>query len=404
MRRFALVALLTVASTQDSSALQAPKPPVFSASTSVVLVDFVVTDGKDRAVAGLIAQNFVVKEDGQPRPLVSFVAYADAPKAQGEVGVVPAGDAPPVSKAITVTVLFVDDAQISAQQFYRAKPALKKLIARMSDRGGVLALAAPRSKVFLARGVDGNAAVFTAALDRIEGRWIQDQSNFPITDAEAFAVERGNPWIQDRVAKRFVALVPRFDVDSAAIAARSRALEVARAARLRREDAYNTITTAFDWLAQLPGRHSVIMVSGGFAEDPDDSRQQELVTRSLRANAPIHFLDARGLEVMGTLQGVDFSREPLGPGAGELPFASLNAAEGASRLARESGGITVQNANDLSRGLTRLFDAMTTYYVLGYEPPAHSTKGFRKIKVESTVKGVHILARAGYFDDLSIPR
>jgi VWFA-related protein len=404
MRRFALVALLTFASTQDSSAQQAPKPPVFSASTSVVLVDFVVTDGKDRAVAGLTAQDFVVKEDGQPRPVVSFVAYADAPRAQGEVVVVPPGGAPPVSKAITVTVLFVDDAQISAQQLYRAKPALKKLVATMSDRGGVLALAAPRSKIWLARGVDGNAAVFNAALDRIEGRWIQDQSDFPITDAEAFAVERGNPWVEARIVQRFVALTPRFDPGSAAIAARSRALEVARAARLRREDAYNTITTAFDWLAQLPGRHSVIMVSGGFAEDPDDSRQQELVTRSLRANAPIHFLDARGLEAMGKLQGVDLSREPPARDAGELPFAFLDAAEGASSLSRDSGGITVQNANDLSKGLARVFDTMTTYYILGYEPPAHTRKGFRKIKVESAVKGLQILARAGYFDDVPSAR
>jgi len=402
MRRFALVALLTFASTQDSSAQQAPKPPVFSASTSVVLVDFVVTDGKDRAVAGLSARDFVVKEDGQSRPVVSFVAYADAPRPQGDV--VPPGGPPPVSKAIAVTVLFVDDAQISAQQFYRAKPALKKLIARMSERGGVLALAAPRSKVWLARGVDGNAAVFDAALDRIEGRWIQDQSDFPITDAEAFAVERGNPWVEARIVKRFVALTPRLDEGSAAIAARSRAPEVARAARLRRDDAYNTLTTAFDWLGQLPGRHSVILVSAGFAEDPDDSRQQEVVTRSLRANAPVHFLDARGLEGLGKLQGVDFSRVPLSRDAGETPFASLNAAEGAASLARESGGISIQNANDLSKGLTRVFDTLTTYYVLGYEPPAHSKKGFRKIKVESTAKGVHILARAGYFDDPLIPR
>ncbi len=402
MRRFAFAACLTLGSMLSSSAQQAPTPPVFSASTTLVLVDFVVTDSKDRAVAGLSARDFVVKEDGQPRPVVSFVAYADKAKASTEV--VPPGGAPPVSKAIAVTVLFVDDAQISAQRFYRTRPALKKLIATLSERGGVLALAAPRSKVWLARGVEGNAAVFDAALDRIEGRWIQDQSTFPITDAEAFAVERGTPWVEARLVERFIALTPRLDEGTAAIGARSRALEVARAARLRRDDAYNTLTTAFDWLGQLPGRHSVIMVSGGFAEDPDDSRRQEIVTRSLRANAPIHFLDARGLEALSQPHGVDASRAPLGRGAGEAPFASLNASEGASSLARDSGGITIENANDLSRGLSRVFDTMTTYYVLGYEPPPHSKKGFRKIRVESAVKDVRILARAGYFDDPSMPR
>ena len=144
------------------------------------------------------------------------------------------------------------------------------------------------------------------------------------------------------------------------------------------------------------------MVSGGFAFDSDDSKQQEVVTRSLRANAPIHFLDARGLQGLGRFQGVEYG-PALERDAGETPFAFSEAAEGSSSLALDTGGLVIRNTNDLTRGLRRLLDTMTTYYILGYDPPEHKKPGFRKIKVEVLTKGLSVIARRGYFDEASSP-
>jgi VWFA-related protein len=147
----------------------------------------------------------------------------------------------------------------------------------------------------------------------------------------------------------------------------------------------------------------VVMVSGGFAYDPEDSKQQEVVTRSLVANAPIHFLDARGLQGMGLFQGVEYG-PALDRDAGETPFAFSEASEGSSGLAADTGGLTIRNTNDATKGLTRILDMTTTYYVLGYEPPEHKKRGFRKIKVEVLTKGLKVIARRGYFDEASAAR
>jgi VWFA-related protein len=382
-----------------------PRPPIFGAGTGLVLVDFVVTGKGDQVIGGLSAADFVVKEDGKERRIVSFVAMSGgAPSAQAgpaEVVVVPFPSDPeePVAKRPdAITVLFVDDGQLSPRQAIRLRPALKKLIDIIAERNGALALIAPWSKVSQASEVQGNRTVFGAAVDKITGRRTDDRSSFPISDAEAIAVERGDASMLSRLTLRFVALNPGMDVDQAGITARGRATEVARDARIRREDAYGVLLRSLDWLVKQPGRHSVVMVSGGFAYDTDDSKQREVVTRSLRANAPIHFLDARGLESLGLFQGVEYG-PALDRDAGETPFAFSDAGEGSSNLAADTGGLTIRNTNDLAKGLTRLLDMTTTYYLIGYEPPEHKKAGFRKIKVEVLTRGLNVIARRGYFDE-----
>jgi VWFA-related protein len=400
---------LALVQTVSAVAQDKPKPPVFAGGTAMVLVDFVVTDKSNRIVSGLKASDFVVTEDGKVRPIASFAGFGgNAVEEAGpeEVIVEPFPTAAPQKPAKTpdaITVLFVDDGQLSPPQAIRLRPALKKLIDIIAERNGAMAILAPWSNVSLASEVEGNRAVFGAAVDKITGRRVDEHSTFPISDAEAFAVERGDATMLSRITLRFVAMNPGFDADQAASAARSRASEVAHDARIRRADAFGVLLRALDWLVKQPGRHSVVMVSGGFAYDPEDSKQQEVVTRSLVANAPIHFLDARGLQGMGLFQGVEYG-PALDRDAGETPFAFSEASEGSSGLAADTGGLTIRNTNDATKGLTRILDMTTTYYVLGYEPPEHKKRGFRKIKVEVLTKGLKVIARRGYFDEASAAR
>ncbi len=127
----------------------------------------------------------------------------------------------------------------------------------------------------------------------------------------------------------------------------------------------------------------MILVSGGFARDPLDSQQAALVTRSLQVNAPIHFLDARGLSGFGMFQGAQFG-VALGRNADEGPYARDEAVEGSSYLADDTGGAIVHNTNDLEKGLAGMLDAMQTYYVIGYEAPPHSKRGFRRSRLLRT--------------------
>ena len=96
-------------------------------------------------------------------------------------------------------------------------------------------------------------------------RLVRDHSTFPISDAEAIAAARGDPQMLARLTSRFTQLNPSLSRDQAEALAHSRSIEVAYDARMRRELVYGVALLSLDWLAGQPGRHSLVMVSGGFA-------------------------------------------------------------------------------------------------------------------------------------------
>jgi VWFA-related protein len=392
------------------TAQEPAKPPTFTTRTDLVLVDFIVSDKSNRPVRGLSAQDFVVKEDGKERPIVSFTAFdgADAEAltvTSGAVAGGPRADTPLRTRTPTsrpATVLLIDDGHLSPQQAAGVRPALKSLLATTAGpRGGALSLVAPWSKVSVAGLLPEASTAFAEGIDKIVGQRFEDRSNSPVSDTEALAVERGDATTLTRLANRFVALNPTFTFEVATAEARSRAIEIAYDVRMRRNVLYGVAMLSLDWLASQPGRHSLVIVSPGFAREAGDSRYTEIVTRSMRLNAPIHFIDVRGLQSVG-LQSVAY-RAALSKEAEASPFAWSDAAEGATALADDTGGITVGNSNDIEKGLARVIDSMSTYYILGYDAPPHAKPGFKKISVEAKTRGLRVRARRGYFAEASRP-
>lgn len=372
-------------------AQERPAPPVFKTGTEIVLVDFVVNDKSDRPLTGLTAADFVVKEDGKERPIVSFAAFANTAQPPGAT----VRETPRI--AGPATVILVDDGHLTAEQTLRLRPDVKALLATVGSRSGTLSLVAPFSQVSEGRTLPFGAQALAAAVDRIVGHRIDDHTDLPVSDAEAIAVERGDRQMLTRLASRFMAVNMMMKPDQADALGRSRSREVATEARVRRQELYEAADGAFDWLASQPGRHSLVIVSPGFARDPEDPGYDRIVTRSLRTNAPVSFLDTRGLEAFSRFDSVT-SGSALPPGTGEAGLARTDSAQGAAVLADDTGGVIVRNTNDLQKGLGRLFDAMETYYVLGYERPPHPKTGYRKIKVETRAKDATVRARRGYFD------
>jgi VWFA-related protein len=387
-----------------ATAQEQPKPLTFTTGTELVLVDFVVTDKADRPVRGLSVKDFVVKEDGRERPIVSLQAFAGADSAAvARPTAVESSGRPAPPSPDGATVLLVDDQNLSTEQAARLRPALRVLLTKVGERSGSLMVVAPGSNVSATGQLPSGAAGMTAAVDRIAGHRANDFSNFPVDDAEALAIFRGDLAVLSRVAGRFRAINPELSAEQANDLAHERANMLAHDARTRRDGLYGVALQCLDWLAGRPGRHSLIVVSAGFAQDPDDSNYYEVVTHSLRANAPIHFLDARGLPGVARYQGVE-NGVALGRNVDEGPFGRWEAAAGSMALADETGGIAVSNTNDMEKGLGRLLDTMTTYYVVAYEPPEHEKAGYRKIKVEVRTKGLHVRARGGYFSGVPVAR
>jgi VWFA-related protein len=272
---------------------------------------------------------------------------------------------------------------------------LRSELTTVGELSGSLMLVAPGSNVSVVGPLPSGAAATAAAVDRIVGQRSEDHSNSPVADAEALAIARRDVEAITRVAGRFAKFNPELTAEQARELAIERGIHLAHDARMRREVMYAAVLQCLDWLASQPGRRSLVVVSGGFARDPDDSKYDEVVTRSHHANAPMHVLDARGLQGNGRYQDVAYGAG-LSRAADEGPFGWSEAAAGSADLADDTGGISIGNTNDMEKGLGRLLGTMTTYYTLAYRPPSHERPGYRTIKVEVRTRGLHVRARRGY--------
>ena len=389
-------ACLALTQVLSSSAQQ---PPKFAGGTELVRVDFVVTDKAGRAVSGITEKDCIVKEDGKERRIVSFEAFDGTATTAPIAGPSAAAPASAGRAVKASTVLIVDDVHLSTEQIGAVRPALKNLLTTVAGRNDLLALVAPASSITIAGELPGSGAQLAAAVDRIVGHRVDDNTQLPVLDAEAIAILRGDQEVLTRVALRFVRLNPTMTADQASQVAIERSGDVNHTARTRREAIYATAMQALTWLSDKPGRHSVVIVSGGWAKDPSDAAYNALVTRSLRVNAPVHFVDARGLPGGSIFKSVEYSAA-LGRNSDEGPSGRADAADGTVNLADDSGGLIVENTNDFLKGLTRILDTMQTYYIIGYDAPPHGKPGFHKIQVEVKTKGVGVRARRGYYDDV----
>ena len=128
------------------------------------------------------------------------------------------------------------------------------------------------------------------------------------------------------------------------------------------------------------------------AEIDDEYYLRELIASANRANASFYTVDPRGLVVFDS---------PIGP----EPFPRLEVDQANLRnrldslhvLANNTDGFAVVNSNDLDKGLKRISDDLTSYYLLGYYSTNTKLDGrFRTLKVNIRQPGIDVRARRGY--------
>jgi VWFA-related protein len=124
----------------------------------------------------------------------------------------------------------------------------------------------------------------------------------------------------------------------------------------------------------------------------DDHFFREILDDANRANASFYPIDPRGLPVFDA---------PIGPDA--PPPLAVDQANLRTRLdnmrtlADNTDGLAVMNSNDFDKGLRRISDDLTSYYLLGYYSSNARPDGkYHALKVRVTRPGVDVRARRGY--------
>ncbi len=404
-------------------------PPTFAGRVEQIIVDLVVTDKDGHPVSGITRDDLIVEEDGVPQSVISFEAV-EVPASPAEPAEAAEGpSAPPrissnaeaeITPGRTFVVVF-DDMNLTPFRARDAKAAVVSFLENgVRDGDYVTLIATSGNAWWTARMVAGRDQLIDT-LRRLDGRRIPDLTMERLSDWEAMRIHvYADPNIVSQVLRRF----ERFGVAALAQAApneplsgtvadpyvNARASEVYYESTTRSQATLQTLERALNGLASARGRKSVILVSEGFIYNPNLEGFKRVNAAARRANAAIYFLNARGLEGMPAEFSAAFGPAMPSQDVG-YAFTSDNLAdEGSEVLADDSGGFTVRNTNDLSRGIQRIVQETQHYYLLGYVSSNSARDGtYRQIEVklkQGRGKGLKIRARRGYYapsEDGSLP-
>ena len=368
-----------------------------SIDVNVVNVDVYVTDKKGNRIRGLTEKDFELFEEGKPVAITNFYAVDEG------LAVVPTPDAPPAAapapaplpQLATVEVpedqrlhlvVYVDNWNIKQFNRNRVFTGLRDFLRNRLSPGDRVMLMTFDREPHVRRTFTSDAANIAAALFEIE----KISANGNRLDSDRREVLN---WIRE--AERVNEAYPR--------------------ARSYAESLYNDLSFSIDSvkdlvgsLAGLPGRKAILYVSDGLELVPGEDvfhalqekfkdstsvileartwdltrRFQELISSANANRISFYTIDAGGLRI-----STNVSAEEQQPGASSYVDSIYwtNLQGSIQMMAERTGGVSIFNTNDPTKGLQVVASDFKNYYSLGYAP-VHGGDG-RYHKLEVRVRG-----------------
>lgn len=400
----------------DDQEPSATKMPSFGAAVDVILVDAVVTDEQGRMVRGLTAEDFVVREDGEPQAMTSFEAVdlAPAPAAEKPAPVPAvalrssANDGAPGDLSRRVFLVVMDDTGLGLESAAAARKAARQFLSEATRPGDLVSMVVPGAGLTWSARLPEGEARLASIVDSVVGR--RAVSPELSGNWEALQVVEGrDPATQERARVRLdsAGMLPRaarFPGESdeqyedrnrshqaGFLQADSRRqLEMDRE---RRHRLFDAVSLALDGVASVKGRKSVLLFSEGFIREPNDPPFRDLVAALRRSNASIYYLNARRLT-----SGTAADSRQAGDRSASTQVVDPQESAGAEVVAEETGGFALRNPNDLAAGLARVAQESSSYYLLGYSSTNLKRDGkYRRLAVDVRRPGLKVRARKGYY-------
>jgi VWFA-related protein len=399
--------------------LPAPQPEqdeVVRITTNLVQIDAVVTDKKGQPVTDLKPEDFEITEDGRRQEItnLSFVSTGAAPQPARPAATPADKNAPPVppvslrpEQVRRTMALVVDDLGLSFESIYYARRALRKFVDEQMQPGDMVAIIRTSGGVGALQQFTSDKRQLYAAIERL--RWyVRGRA-----DVSAFApIDSTRVNAEDEPSDDKNAIGIR-DPSDDANAFRSEIFAVGTLG------AVNYIVRG---LRELPGRKSVLLISDGFRlfTRGGESRRvlealQRLTDLANRASVVIYTMDARGLQptsltAADNVAGLSMQQieEQLSGRRDEL----FETQTGLIYLAKQTGGFSVRNTNDLTTGIRRVLEDQSGYYLIGYRPeestfdPKTGQRRFHRLSVKVKRPGLQVRSRSGFYgvsDERAVP-
>jgi VWFA-related protein len=424
------ILLFLVSSLYSQTANPNPSAPVptFKAKVRVVVLDVVVTEGKDQPVSGLRKKDFEVFEDGKPQTVSTFEEHKGAPLTQIKLPPMPAGiytNFPTVQASDSVNVLLLDalNTQTRDQTYLHTEllkylktipPGTRVAIFTLSSRLRMVQPVTSDSKLLLAVLNDKKSGVWGAHPSALLPSEIEKEADthavdFMIQENQAPANE------QDSVqqASSSIYAMQQFLADTAAFQTESRT-----------RITLQSLQQLARYLSDIPGRKNIVWFSGSFptgilpdpdAPDPFSSvkeLQQEVHKTAdiLTANqVAIYPIGAQGLTTdsrfeanaseIGEKRGTLVTRDQIADMRSEQGDRASSQAS-METLAKDSGGEAYYDSNGLGNALLRVINNGARYYTISYATTNPKMDGkFRRVEVKVTEGKFKLAYRRGYYAD-----
>jgi len=354
MRRPGILAAVLLASTLHalSQTPQSVQPPIFRGGTNLVQVDAIVADASGDAVIDLTAADFEVLDDGRPVP-IDRVRFLGASAYEGDATLAPIRTHDDEEREasrddVRVYAILLDDYHVARTGELRVIEPLLAFV-RQLPATDLVAVYYPLDSV-------------------TDVHFARDRE--PVRKAiRAFVGRRGDYTPTRPVEEDHLRRPDQID-------------------RIRRQITTFTLEGLATHLGGLKqGRKTIIFVSEGFPQPVADL--QDVYQAANRANVAIYPLDPRG---MTTDRSVD-----RGPTPGEIMSMVMPEREGLRVLARETGGRTIVDRNDIRGALDQVVRDSSAYYLIAYESPHPDDGKFHRVSVRVKRPRVTVFARSGYW-------
>lgn len=389
---------------------------VLRVSTSLVQTDVSVVDKKGLFVGGLGREQFELKVDGKPQPVLFFERVTAGSSSEAARIAAARGetlDARAASPAIgrgRSVIFFIDDLHLMPEGISRAREILSKFIEGEMTPGMQVLVASASGQIGFLQQFTHDRAVLRAAATRLKyvSQAALDNERPAISQYQALAVDRGDPSMLEYLIQQSIfenrppSLIsgnpPTYSREIAESVIRNRARRIRRQAALLNAASISTLESIARVRGASTGRQTLFFISAGFALDNQEAdtvyKTQRVIDAAARSGTVIYTLDARGLAVgmqdASSAGAPDLSRASenatASPQAAYSPSQELSATQEVLRvLAADTGGRALLNTNALEAAVAKTLNETANYYLLAWRPEGVEVKArtpkFHKIEI-----------------------
>jgi len=408
------------AQTPQNPPQEVPPEDVVRITTELVQTDIVVTDKNDRIVPDLKLDDFELYDNGHKQDL-KFSEFVSTDSSQPSNALKDlARTAPGVDASAArdltardvkrVIAFVVDDVTIPPEDMPRVRDLLTDFVTNKMQSGDLVAIVRTVGGKGLLEQFTVDRQILKRAIAQLGVRSIPPYLSFEGDDGGRIS---GPPSpLADTTATQTINSGSEFAGPSEGTNQIPRAML-----------ALSVSNNLVDSLRLIPGRKSLVLVSGGLPLFNVDSGAivgdigqlfRILTDNATRSGVVINTMDIRGLRATGvvasfvntpgksalgggTFAGGDASEVGRGPDMALLGDRALTEQLTLSALAGNTGGVSVINSNNFSEGLDRVLNRSKGYYHLAYRPSEKFDRKFHKLEIKVRRSGAHVYAAGGYF-------